>query len=193
MEPDSLSFLTKSPNLRVIRLSTLAFRIPGFRQLQHNLLEKIHSNHVLIFRKRKFILIMSWYSGLPKPVDPFTPRSSHGKMTLPSTFEAFLTCVNLWAKSYEVTIQMKSLRQNFLKIYSNLRIYKKIFSFLCDFNLTRTRGERFNYSKTVADLNVVGHNWHISEVQGSIDFIHHIQRCGLVVMKSKYLKKRAKM
>ena len=56
---------------------------------------------------------MFWYSGLLKPVDPFTPRSSHGKMTLPSIFEASLTRVNLWAKSYEVTIQMKSLRQNF--------------------------------------------------------------------------------
>ena len=68
---------------------------------------------------------MFWYSGLLKPVDPFIPRSSHGKMTLPSIFEAFLTSVNLWAKSYEVTIQMKSLRQNFLKVYSNLRVLQK--------------------------------------------------------------------
>lgn len=39
------------------------------------------------------------------------------------------------------------------------------------------------------DLNIVCNNRNISEVQSSIYFIHHIQWCWLVVMKSKYLKK----
>lgn len=161
-----------------------ASRIPGFRQLQHTT------------SWRKFILIMPWYSGLPKPVDPFTPRSSHGKMTLPSIFEAFLTCVNLRAKSYEVTILIKPLRQNFLKVYWSLRIYKKIFrvfGMILIWPVLEVKGLTTVTVNTVADLNVVGHNWHISEVQGSIDFIHDVQRCRLVVMESKYLNKRAKM